>query len=48
MFGSDWPGPEVKDIGDNIQQFLSLDLSDEARRKILRENAIRIFNLARQ
>jgi predicted TIM-barrel fold metal-dependent hydrolase len=46
MFGSDWPGPGVKDIGDNIQQFLSLDLSDEAKRKILRDNAIRIFNLA--
>jgi predicted TIM-barrel fold metal-dependent hydrolase len=48
MFGSDWPGPGVKDIGDNIQQFLSLELSDEVKRKILRENAIRIFNLAGQ
>lgn len=46
MFGSDWPGPGVKDIGENIQQFLSLDLSDEAKKKILRDNAIRIFNLA--
>jgi predicted TIM-barrel fold metal-dependent hydrolase len=45
MFGSDWPGPGVKDIGDNIQQFLSLELSDEVKRKILRENALRIFNL---
>ncbi len=48
MFGSDWPGPGVKDIGDNIQQFLSLDLSDEVKRKILRDNAIRVFNLAEQ
>jgi predicted TIM-barrel fold metal-dependent hydrolase len=46
MFGSDWPGPGVKDIGDNIQQFLSLDLSDEVKQKILRDNAIRVFNLA--
>jgi predicted TIM-barrel fold metal-dependent hydrolase len=46
MFGSDWPGPGVKDIDDNIQQFLSLDLSDEVKRKILRDNAIRVFNLA--
>jgi predicted TIM-barrel fold metal-dependent hydrolase len=45
MFGSDWPAPGVRDIGDNIQQFLSLDLSDEVKRKILRENALRIFNL---
>lgn len=48
MFGSDWPGPGVKDIGCNIQQFLSLDLSDELRRKILRDNAVRIFKLAEQ
>jgi predicted TIM-barrel fold metal-dependent hydrolase len=48
MFGSDWPGPGVKDIGENIQQFLSLDLSDEVKKKILRDNAIRIFNLAEQ
>jgi predicted TIM-barrel fold metal-dependent hydrolase len=48
MFGSDWPGPGVKDIDDNIQQFLSLDLSTEVKRKILRDNAIRVFNLAEQ
>ena len=46
MFGSDWPGPGVRDIGENIQQFLSLGLSDEVKRKIMRDNAIRIFNLA--
>ena len=46
MFGSDWPGLGVKDIGDNIQQFLFLDLSDEVKRRILRDNAIRIFGLA--
>jgi predicted TIM-barrel fold metal-dependent hydrolase len=48
MFGSDWPGPGVKDISDNIQQFLSLDISDEVKRKILRDNAISMFNLAEQ
>jgi predicted TIM-barrel fold metal-dependent hydrolase len=46
MFGSDWPGPGIRDIGDNIQQFLALDLSDEVKRKILRENAVKVFNLA--
>jgi predicted TIM-barrel fold metal-dependent hydrolase len=45
MFGSDWPGPGVRDIGDNIQQFLTLDLSDEVKRKILRDNAIHVFGL---
>jgi predicted TIM-barrel fold metal-dependent hydrolase len=48
IFGSDWPGPGVKDIGQNIQQFLSLELSDKVKRKILRENALRVFNLAGQ
>jgi len=48
MFGSDWPAPGVKDIGENIQQFLSLDFSNEVKRKIMRDNAIRIFNLAKQ
>jgi len=45
MFGSDWPAPGVRDIGDNIQQFLALNLSDEVKRKILRENAVKVFNL---
>jgi predicted TIM-barrel fold metal-dependent hydrolase len=48
MFGSDWPSPGVSDIGDNIQQFQSLGLSAEIQRKILRENAIRVFNLEGQ
>jgi predicted TIM-barrel fold metal-dependent hydrolase len=46
MFGSDWPGPGIRDIGDNIQEFLKLDFSDEIKRKILRENALRVFGLA--
>ena len=28
MFGSDSPAPGVRDIGDNIQQFLCLDVPD--------------------
>jgi predicted TIM-barrel fold metal-dependent hydrolase len=48
MFGSDWPGPGVRDIGANIQQFLSLDLSDEVKKKILRDNAIHVFGLAQR
>lgn len=45
MFGSDWPGPGIRDIGQNIQQFLELELPDTVRRKILRDNAMRVFNL---
>ncbi len=48
MFGSDWPGPGVRDIGNNVEQFLDLDLSVEMKRKILRDNAVRIFKLSGQ
>ncbi len=48
MFGSDWPGPGVRDIGNNVEQFLDLDFSEEMKRKILRDNAVRIFKLASQ
>ena len=46
MFGSDWPGPGIRDIGQNIREFLELELSDEIKRKILRENALKVFNLS--
>jgi predicted TIM-barrel fold metal-dependent hydrolase len=46
LFGSDWPGPGVKDISDNIQQFLSLNLPVETNKKILRENAVKLFDLS--
>jgi hypothetical protein len=29
LVGSGWLGPRVKDTGENIQQFLSLDLPTE-------------------
>jgi predicted TIM-barrel fold metal-dependent hydrolase len=45
MFGSDWPAPGVKDIGENIRHFLTLSLTDEVKRKILRDNALQVFNL---
>jgi hypothetical protein len=43
MFGSDWPGPIVKDIGANIAAFKMLPISDDAKRKILRETALKMF-----
>jgi len=43
LFGSDWPGPGPKDMRTNIERFLDLSLSDEAKRKILRENALELF-----
>ena len=43
IFGSDWPGPGVADIRGNIEKFRALPLAPEVQRKILRENAARLF-----
>ncbi len=43
IWGTDWPDPGVLGIAENLEQFLSLDLPEEARRKILRGTAGRIF-----
>jgi len=43
MFGSDWPGPMVMDLGRNIEDFYSLPISEEAKRMILRETAMRLL-----
>jgi hypothetical protein len=43
LFGSDWPGPIVKDVGVNIEKFKALPLAEDLKRKILRDNALEIF-----
>lgn len=43
VFGSDWPGPMIRSIKSNVQDFLRLPLSVETKRRILRENAIKIL-----
>jgi predicted TIM-barrel fold metal-dependent hydrolase len=43
MFGSDWPGPMVMDLGKNVEDFYALPLSEETKRKVLRETAERLF-----
>ncbi len=43
LFGTDWPGPGVPDVRGNIEKFLALPISDAARRKILYDNAARLF-----
>jgi predicted TIM-barrel fold metal-dependent hydrolase len=47
LFGTDWPGPGVRDIRENIKGFLALPLTEEARRKILYDNAARLFPLVK-
>ncbi|MCL6481878.1 MAG: amidohydrolase family protein, partial [Firmicutes bacterium] len=43
LFGTDWPGPGVPDVRGNIDRFLALPISPAAQRKILYENAARLF-----
>ena len=43
LFGTDWPGPMVQDIRKNADEFLSLPLSEKAKKGIIRENALKLF-----
>jgi uncharacterized protein len=39
LFGTDWPGPGVPDIGKNLQEFRALPLDEEAKEAILSRTA---------
>lgn len=43
MFGSDWPGPDVKDPLRNIEDFYALPISEEAKLHILRGTAEQLY-----
>lgn len=43
VWGTDWPSPGVVSMRKNVEQFLALPLPDAAKRKILYDNAARIF-----
>jgi predicted TIM-barrel fold metal-dependent hydrolase len=43
VWGTDWPSPGVKSMRANVEQFLALPLREDTKRKILYENAKRIF-----
>jgi predicted TIM-barrel fold metal-dependent hydrolase len=43
MFGSDWPGPGVPDMAQNIEDFYSLPLSEDTKRQVLYETAAKLF-----
>ena len=47
LFGTDWPGPGVPDIRGNIEKFLALPLGEAVQRKILYDNAARLFPVPR-
>lgn len=43
LWGTDWPGPGAPDIKRNIEMFFALPINDQAKRKILYDNAARLF-----
>lgn len=45
LFGSDWPGPMVPDIGDNVATIEGLDLPEKTIDRLLGENARELFDI---
>jgi hypothetical protein len=43
IYGSDWPAPGTPDLGQNAKAIAGLDISPEAKSRILRENAAALF-----
>ena len=43
VWGTDWPSPGITSLRKNVDEFLTLPLSDTAKAAILRENATKIF-----
>jgi predicted TIM-barrel fold metal-dependent hydrolase len=43
LFGTDWPGPGVPDVGKNLTEFRALPLSDAAKEQILSKTALEIW-----
>ncbi|OLS14772.1 MAG: hypothetical protein RBG13Loki_1605 [Promethearchaeota archaeon CR_4] len=45
IFGSDWPGPGVQSIHENIQEFLKLPLPEDVKRQVIYDNAAKLFKI---
>lgn len=46
LWGTDWPGPMVPGMRENLDDFLALDLDEDVERKLLQDNADRLFGPA--
>jgi predicted TIM-barrel fold metal-dependent hydrolase len=44
LWGTDWPSPGIRSPSENVAAFRSLPLSEDAKRKILHDNAVRLFS----
>jgi predicted TIM-barrel fold metal-dependent hydrolase len=43
LFGTDWPGPGVPDVKQNLDAFRALPLSDAVKEQVLRKTALSIW-----
>lgn len=43
LFGTDWPSPGVKDIRQNMEEFLALPISQQAKESVLSKTALGIW-----
>lgn len=43
VWGTDWPSPGINSMRQNVDQFLQLPLADDLKRRILYDNALRVF-----
>lgn len=43
LWGTDWPSPGVRDLKQNLDQFMTLPLNDEQKSAITRTNPLRVF-----
>jgi hypothetical protein len=43
LFGTDWPGPGVPDVGKNLEDFRKLPLSPDLQSRILSGTALEIW-----
>ena len=43
LFGTDWPGPGVPEIGENLEAFRAVPIAAAARQQILSKTALSIW-----
>jgi hypothetical protein len=43
VWGTDWPSPGVRDLRENLDQFLALPLPDELKRRITRDTPLAVM-----
>jgi len=43
LFGTDWPGPGVPEIANNLREFRNLPLTEGVKQQILSQTALQIW-----